>query len=353
MLLFAFLSYYLIAKSRWVWSATHLILLNLLMNEMYYLLSFYHLWILYQSPELQRTNWLCISIWCTALIVKNTPCSPNVLIIHYCFRLLLCHSCWITLNACRWLTLSLWSDCKNGGELWIIVTFSSQMTFSSANSVCIIGTLAESPHTPAFSHRLSVIPISFNSALLHGLLALKPTCLSSHSKFTTINWTRILYNASCIMRPASLNYMYLCAWNYAGDGVSHDPFRPIHFCSHILDCDDACSCRAALLIHACRHKKKIKAAAGELWSIRGFGSNQTLSFITWVSAASLSVFLCWAYWVCLCVGPYGWPVSHCGTPESHASWILSLSISVCLSFSHSLQHPSSFIPFTSLLPLSI
>lgn len=73
------------------------------------------------------------------------------------------------------------------------------MTSSSANSVGIIGTLAESPHAPAVSHRLSVIPISSNSALLRGLLALEPTCLSSHSKVATINyWTRILCNTSCV-----------------------------------------------------------------------------------------------------------------------------------------------------------
>lgn len=73
------------------------------------------------------------------------------------------------------------------------------MTFGSANSVCIIGTLAVSPRAPAVSHRLSVIPISFNSALLQGLLAVRLACLSSHSKCTAINWTRILYNTSLLV----------------------------------------------------------------------------------------------------------------------------------------------------------
>lgn len=34
------------------------------------------------------------------------------IITHYCCRLLLCRSCWITADACRWLTLSLRSDGK-------------------------------------------------------------------------------------------------------------------------------------------------------------------------------------------------------------------------------------------------
>lgn len=61
-----------------------------------------------------------------------------------------------------------------------------------------IATLAESPRAPAVSHRLSVIPISFNSALLRGLLAVNHTSASSNSKCTSINSTGILRNPSCM-----------------------------------------------------------------------------------------------------------------------------------------------------------
>lgn len=57
-------------------------------------------------------------------------------------------------------------------------------------------------------------------------------------------------------------------------------------------------------------KKKEKTGALEkawaterLWkSMRDFGSRQTLSLITLVSAASKSVFFCWLCWVHLCMG---------------------------------------------------
>lgn len=155
------------------------------------------------------------------------------------------------------------------------------MTFSSVNSVCIIGTLAESPHAPAVSHRLSVIPISFNSVLLPGLLAVKPTCLSSHSKFTTINWTRILCNTSyisafCQPELHVPGHKRSCrAWRPHGrscisERVSH-PNQKIQFCSDygfILGCND--DAWPTLAVYRFREKKQNKQEQKKSW--RGWKS---------------------------------------------------------------------------------
>lgn len=165
------------------------------------------------------------------------------------------------------------------------------MTSSSANSVGIIGTLAESPHAPAVSHRLSVIPISSNSALLRGLLALEPTCLSSHSKVATINyWTRILCNTSCV------SCMYLKATREILASHDSSPTEKHPSFTQIIGFlfsgrDDARPAPGVYRLKQQGEKKskktrrtKRKAGAGGLWRVRGFfflgGSSHTLSFIT-------------------------------------------------------------------------
>lgn len=208
------------------------------------------------------------------------------------------------------------------------------MTFSSANSVCIIGTLAESPHAPAVSHRLSVIPISFNSPLLRGLLAVKPTCLSSHSKFTTINWTRILCNTSCISAVCQPElhvpgHKRSCeAWRPHGrscisECVTH-PDQKMQFCSDngfILSCDDAWP---TLAVYGFRQKKtqtgtKEKLERLKKLELEGCGVREVLDLVRlWVSLLESVqrawVRLCWVCWIHLRVGPCGWQISHCGTP---------------------------------------
>lgn len=55
----------------------------------------------------------------------------------------------------------------------------------------------------------SVIAISFNSALLQGLLAVELTCHSSHPKFTTLAGQGSCVILLVLVRSASLSNMYL------------------------------------------------------------------------------------------------------------------------------------------------